>query len=108
MLQRQVRLARSIAEFMIESGLYEVLPVGGDKVSLQDRLERIYIIVLFRAKEQKLNEELVQRVKATRRIYISGTQWEGKSAARFAVANWQADDRDLSVVKEVLMDVARR
>jgi hypothetical protein len=54
-----------------------------------------------------LNAELVKRVNCSRRIYVSGTQWEGKAAARFAVANWQVDvERDLAVIKEVLREVA--
>jgi hypothetical protein len=50
----------------------------------------------------------VKRMNSTRKLYVSGTQWEGKAAARFAVANWQVDvDRDLAVVKEVLEEVCK-
>ena len=87
MLERQIRLARSIAGLILDSDDFELLPtpVNGD-VSRDARLRQIYIIVLFRAKDDALNNELVQRINATRRLYVSGTQWDGKPAARFADA----------------------
>ena len=70
-------------------------------------MENIYIIALFRARDEALNEELVQRINSKRRIYVSGTQWEGRPAARFAVASWMVDvERDLALVKEILESVA--
>ena len=70
-------------------------------------MENIYIIALFRARDEALNEELVQRINSTRRIYVSGTQWEARPAARFAVASWMVDvERDLALVKEILESVA--
>jgi hypothetical protein len=39
---------------------------------------------------------------------VSGTQWEGRAAARFAVANWQVDvERDSAVIRDVLDEVAQ-
>ena len=65
------------------------------------------MIVIFRAKNAELNSELVKRINGLRKLYVSGTQWEGKPAARFAVANWQVDvERDLAVIKDVLQEVA--
>jgi glutamate/tyrosine decarboxylase-like PLP-dependent enzyme len=103
-LERQIKLARAIAAFVLEHPAYELLPLADESFSsLEDRLARIYVIVIFRAKHEGLNSELVKRMNATRKLYVSGTQWEGKAAARFAVANWQVDvERDLAVVKEVL------
>ena len=100
MLERQIQLARAIASFISSSPKYELLPEGNVEGN-------IYIIVLFRAKEKKLNSNLVERINATRRIYVSGTQWNGKPAARFAIASWQVQvERDLAVVKEILQEVA--
>ncbi|TKA28012.1 hypothetical protein B0A50_04078 [Salinomyces thailandicus] len=109
MLVRQIHLARAIALFVLESADYELLPAPlNHHVTDEERLANIYIIVIFRPKNEELNGRLVRAVNATRRIYISGTQWEGKPAARFAVANWQAEvEWDLEVVKGVLLEVAR-
>lgn len=108
MLERQIKLSRAIATFIAESEAYELLPERGSDVSLATALERTFMIVIFRTRDEELNKALVQRINSTRRIYVSGTQWEGKPAARFAVANWQVDPEvDIELIKEVLQEVAR-
>ncbi|KAF2470451.1 pyridoxal-dependent decarboxylase [Lindgomyces ingoldianus] len=104
MLERQVQLARAIAEFIIESDDFELLPIfAGEK---DEVLGNVYMIVLFRANDEGLNKELVDRIKTTRKIYVSGTAWEGKPACRFAVSNWMANvEKDLPVIKEALRGV---
>lgn len=104
MLKRQIILSRGIAEFILDSEDLELLPkFEGTKAEL---LSNIFIIVLFRAKDQGLNKELVQRIKDTRKIYVSGTAWDGAPACRFAVSNWRANiEGDLPVIKQVLTDV---
>lgn len=106
-LERQVRLARAIAAYILENPAYELLPLTDiSSSSPEDRLARVYVIVIFRARDEALNSELVKRVNSTRKLYVSGTQWEGRAAARFAVANWQVDvERDLAIIKEVLEEV---
>ncbi|KAH3971039.1 hypothetical protein HBH70_239920 [Parastagonospora nodorum] len=105
MLERQIDLSRGIAKFILESETYELLPES-DK-SMEERLSTIYIIVLFRAKDGDLNKNLVDKIKATKKIYVSGTAWDGKPACRFAVSNWQTDvTRDLPIIEEVLQSVA--
>jgi glutamate/tyrosine decarboxylase-like PLP-dependent enzyme len=100
MIERQVRLARGIAKYIAGSEKYELLPKGNGE-------ESVYIIVLFRAKNEALNRELVQRINSSRKIYVSGTQWDGRPAARFAVASWMVSvERDLKLVKEILEEVA--
>ncbi|KAK0869508.1 hypothetical protein LTR87_013719 [Friedmanniomyces endolithicus] len=103
MLERQIKLARGIAAYLLQSKEYQLLPRPSSlEVSDARRLQDIYIIVLFRAIDDQLNKTLVQRLNATRRLYVSGTQWEGAPAVRFAIANWQVNGRDLDLVKEVL------
>ncbi|RDW92212.1 PLP-dependent transferase-2 [Coleophoma crateriformis] len=102
MFVRQVRLARSIASFLYGHGAYEVLATDGKD------FEDTHIVVLFRAKDQTTNAELVKRINGTRKIYVSGTAWDGKPAVRFAVSTWKVDvERDLELVKKVLEDVVR-
>ncbi|OQO01699.1 hypothetical protein B0A48_12736 [Cryoendolithus antarcticus] len=106
MLVRQISLARAIATYIDGHDAYELLPNDPSR-TLEERLANVYIIVLFRAKGQALNGELVQRINGSKRIYISGTQWEGRPAARFAVSNWQVDvERDIALIKKVMDDVA--
>lgn len=104
MLSRMVRLARIIAAFVRDSPHYELLPEGNDDAVA---LENTFMIVLFRARDEKLNEELVDRINRTGKVFVSGTTWEGRKAARIAVASWQVDvERDAAVVREVLTAVA--
>lgn len=107
-LRNQISLARGIARFVALTPGFELLPripPSFDKTREQG-LSRIYIVVLFRAVDDEINRQLVQRINNTRKIYVSGTQWDGMPAARFAVSNWQVDvDRDLALIKEVLLDV---
>jgi glutamate/tyrosine decarboxylase-like PLP-dependent enzyme len=105
MLERQIELSRGIAKFILESKEYELLPESHG--TLEQRLDNIYIIVIFRAKDDDLNKKLVDKIKATRKIYVSGTAWADKPACRFAVSNWMTDiKRDLPIIIEVLQTIA--
>jgi glutamate/tyrosine decarboxylase-like PLP-dependent enzyme len=104
MLERQIELSRGIAKFILESDGYELLPQHD--TSHEDILKGIYIIVLFRATNEELNKQLVNKIKTTRKIYVSGTVWDGKPACRFAVSNWMTDaKRDLPIIQQVLQDM---
>ncbi|KAF2813674.1 pyridoxal-dependent decarboxylase [Mytilinidion resinicola] len=106
MLEQQIALARFIADFIVDSDDYELLPYSdGPK---ENQIAQTYMIVLFKAKDNKLNEELVQRIKATRKVYVSGTAWEGLPACRFAISNWQVEStREFATIKEVLESIIK-
>ncbi|TEA12782.1 L-2,4-diaminobutyrate decarboxylase [Colletotrichum sidae] len=100
-LGRMVLLARKIALWIRESEAYELLPEG------EWDLQETHMVVLFRARADKLNEELVTKINGTRLMYISGTSWKGKKAVRVAVGSWRVDiDQDFEVVKKVLEEVS--
>jgi glutamate/tyrosine decarboxylase-like PLP-dependent enzyme len=101
MFARQVRLARGIARFLDVHEGYELLASPADT-----KYENTHIIVIFRAKDEVVNEQLVGRINNTRKMYVSGTKWEGRSACRIAVSTWKADaERDLKLVSGVLQTV---
>lgn len=96
MLQRQIALARRVAEWIRGMEGYELLPEG-----MADG--EVFVIVLFRARDEVVNTDLKTRINAQRRIYCSGTTWDGRPAVRLAVGNWMVDEkRDGPVVEEVL------
>lgn len=114
MFARQVRLARSIAKFIQCSEGYDLLAQGLKPEirkevatsSFNATFENTHVIVIFRAKDETTNAELVKRINATRKVYVSGTQWEGKPACRFAISTWKVDvERDLTLIKEVLESI---
>ncbi|KAK0616033.1 pyridoxal phosphate-dependent transferase [Bombardia bombarda] len=101
-LARMVRLARAVAAFVRDSRDYEWLPDEGAS------LESTHMVVLFRAKDERLNEVLVERINETRRMYVSGTQWKGMKAVRLAVGSWRVDvERDGEVVRGLLEGVVK-
>lgn len=103
MLQRQIRFARAVARYVHDHPHLEILPKS---LRSKDMSYEIYIVVLFRAKAKKLNDELLKRINETSQIYVSGTVWEGEPACRIAVSNWQVDvERDFKIVKGVLESV---
>ncbi|KAI8939314.1 hypothetical protein NX059_003104 [Plenodomus lindquistii] len=108
MLERQIASSRNIAMLMIGHPDFELLPVPPADMGAGDLIMGIFIIVLFRAKDPVLNSQLVDRIKATRKIYVSGTSWEGAPACRFAVSNWMVDvKRDTALIGEVLESVVK-
>ena len=99
MLERQIRLARRLADFIDSHEAYELLPRSTPRT--------VYIIVLFRAKQDDLNGELAKKINSAGKMYVSGTVWEGEQACRIAISNWKVDvERDFQLVRQVLDNVA--
>lgn len=102
LLARTVELSRRVSQFLKESSDYELLP------DEDAPLDEVFMIVLFRARDDALNEVLVERINGTRQMYVSGTSWKGAKAVRMAVSNWMVDvDRDFKVVTSILEAVAQ-
>ncbi|EXJ89367.1 hypothetical protein A1O3_02434 [Capronia epimyces CBS 606.96] len=74
MLKRQIALARRVTKWLLQDARFEAK-----------------------------NADFVTNVNATRHIYLTGTVWRGKPAARIAVSNWQVDvERDANIIQDVL------
>lgn len=104
---RQVRLARAVSKFLGSNEGYHLLAqksIQSQEVWKEGRsYDDTHIIVLFRAKDDKVNGELVNRINSTRKMYVSGTKWEGKPACRIALSTWKVDfERDLKLIRGVL------
>ncbi|PYI18461.1 PLP-dependent transferase [Aspergillus violaceofuscus CBS 115571] len=104
MLQKQIRLSRMIAGWLYDHPKYNILPAAGSKDTL---LDRTYMVVLFSAKDDSLNQSLAKRINDTSKMFVSGTSWDGRPACRIAISNWRAEEeRDFVLVTEVLQSVA--
>jgi glutamate/tyrosine decarboxylase-like PLP-dependent enzyme len=100
MLKRQIGLARRVAGWIFDHSGYELLPVGQNRAKM---LAQTLMIVLFRARDDTKSKNLVEGINASGKIYITGTSWDGRPAARIAVSNWQVDiERDSRRIFEVL------
>ncbi|KAG4419415.1 hypothetical protein IFR04_007466 [Cadophora malorum] len=103
MFARQVRLARGVSRFLSESEDFELLATQPNQ---SGEFDNVHIIVIFRAKNESVNAELVKKINDTRKMYVSGTKWEGKPACRIAVSTWRVDvGRDVRLVEEVLGEI---
>ncbi|ETS82273.1 hypothetical protein PFICI_07275 [Pestalotiopsis fici W106-1] len=100
-LARMVRLARGVAEAINASSDYVLLPHGNCAI------EDTHIVVLFRAKDEALNEKLVGSIHKRGEWYVSGTKWKGATAVRVAVSSWRVRvDEDLEAIKGFLARLA--
>jgi glutamate/tyrosine decarboxylase-like PLP-dependent enzyme len=96
MLERQIDLARRVARFISTHERFDLLPTG-------NTIDNVFMIVLFRSSNPELNKTLVQRINGTKKIFVSGTTWDGKPACRIAVSNWQVGgDRDFKIIADIL------
>jgi glutamate/tyrosine decarboxylase-like PLP-dependent enzyme len=101
LLEGQIAIARAVASFIKASPVYELLPKSTD-------IQNVYMVVLFRARSDALNARLVPLLNASKVIYVSGTQWDGRPATRIAVSTWRVDvRRDAGRVIAELENVAR-
>ena len=101
MISKMVGLSRRVAKYLQASEHYELLPDENADI------DEVFMIVLFKAKDKTVNEELVERINRTRQMYVSGTAWKGEKAVRVAVSNWMVDvERDWKVVTAILDAVA--
>jgi glutamate/tyrosine decarboxylase-like PLP-dependent enzyme len=64
--------------------------------------------VLFRVSAKQWshpegNDEYIEAVKGTEKVYVTKTVWDGQLAIRAAMSNWRTDlDRDLPIVQQAL------
>jgi len=56
--------------------------------------------VLFRYEDDARTDEVLARVQASGRVWLSGTSWDGRRAIRVSVSNWQTDDEETDLAVE--------
>lgn len=109
MMERMVITARAVAR-AIQScdDDYILLPEAGTGPGPFSIENDVHVVVLFRAKDDALNNVLVQRINEGNKWYVSGSSWDGKPAVRVAVSSWRADPEDaFIIVKESLTVISR-
>src|SRR3954467_15104658 len=53
--------------------------------------------VLFRFESDERTDEVLARVQASGRVWLSGTTWDGRKAIRVSVSNWQTGDEEIDL-----------
>lgn len=110
MLQRMVDMARALTSWLREPAqreVFELLPE--DEPGSEPSLEDVHMIVMFRARDPQLNDALVEKINASRDMYVTGTVWKGRKACRVAISNWRIQvERDMGVVTGILLRAVGR
>lgn len=107
LVTRLVLHARGIARHIYNHPAYDLLPASEEDEDEDAVIGKVFIVVLFRAKAEKLNKVLKERINKGGKMYVSGTMWDGREAVRIAVGNWRvgAGVEGWEVVREVLENV---
>ncbi|KAI9926734.1 hypothetical protein ASPWEDRAFT_46214 [Aspergillus wentii DTO 134E9] len=105
MLQRQIRLARMVSGWLFNHPEYNLLPESSSK---DEALSNTFMVVLFSAKSEQLNQQLAAKINETSKMFVSGTSWQGRTACRIAISNWRVEEeRDFALISGVLDGVAQ-
>ena len=62
--------------------------------------------VLFRFESDERTDEVLERVQASGRVWLSGTTWDGRKAIRVSVSNWQTGDEEIDLAVQAFADYA--
>ncbi|KAK6355118.1 hypothetical protein TWF696_004241 [Orbilia brochopaga] len=105
LIRRLILHARKIYEIIASDELSKVYELAVPNV------EDIFMVVLFRARDDELNEKLAEKINATGKIWVSGTVWRRQKSVRIAVANWRVGlevdgPGGVAIVRDVLKEVA--
>jgi glutamate/tyrosine decarboxylase-like PLP-dependent enzyme len=109
LVRRLILHAREIARVIYRHPAYELLPILEDGTE-EEAVNSVFMVVLFRAKDEFQNHLLRERINDTGKMYVSATVWEGLPAIRVAVGNWRVSGNKTGsdgwgVVEEVLQMV---
>ncbi|KAI5818400.1 pyridoxal phosphate-dependent transferase [Pyronema omphalodes] len=109
LVRRLILHAREIARVIYRHPAYELLPIIEDGTE-EEAVNSVFMVVLFRAKDEFQNHLLRERINDTGKMYVSATVWEGIPAIRVAVGNWRVSGNKTGsdgwgVVEEVLQMV---
>jgi glutamate/tyrosine decarboxylase-like PLP-dependent enzyme len=108
LVKRLILHAREIARVVYRHPAFELLPV--EDGTEEECINKVFMVVLFRARDPWQNQLLKERINETGRMYVSATVWDGKPAVRCAVGNWRVGEdkrgtEGWGVVEEVLQQV---
>ncbi|KLT38890.1 PLP-dependent transferase [Cutaneotrichosporon oleaginosum] len=110
-VRRNVAFARRVATYLASHPSYQLLNMSpewlasGAPVPLNIVLFRGAPGSRFDPESADAHTRLTAAINATRRMYVSGSQWGGKGAVRLAVSNWRTGDEDWEIVRAVLDEV---
>lgn len=112
-IRRNVSFARRIALHLASHPGYQLLNTSpdwlasGQPVPLNIMLFRGAPGSRFDPATADAHTQLTAALNATRRMYVTGTQWRGSGAVRLAVSNWRTGEEDWEIVRGVLDEIMK-
>ncbi|KKA29024.1 hypothetical protein TD95_004049 [Thielaviopsis punctulata] len=98
-----VAVTRALARGIAQMSEYEILPPG---VMHDDEFTSVSFILMIRLRDDEKNKTLVEKINGSREMFVSGSQWAGKKAARIAVSSHMTQMEDVAPVLALLKGVA--
>ncbi|KAL5594384.1 hypothetical protein BROUX41_001319 [Berkeleyomyces rouxiae] len=105
MVGQMVSVTRELAREIALLPEYELLPraraeAGGNKE------HHVSFILMISLRDRDKNKTLVDRINASREMFVSGSMWDGVPVARIAVSSHRTTMEDVAGVVELLKKVA--
>lgn len=136
LIRRNIQFARSIATYIQNSSSYDLLnpspPSSGLKGELssydmdsrsevessdltfgvENPIVPLNIVLFAPSSTSKIasGADLADAINATRKMYVTGTKWRGRSAVRLAVSNWRTGlggAEEVKRIEQILDEVMR-
>lgn len=101
-IDKNIQLTKKLADWIEHSKSYEL--------SYPCQMN----VILFRVNTESLTDEeadiktieLLHEINEDGRIFISPGHWQGKEVIRLCLSNWQTDDSDIEIAKQMLTELA--
>ncbi|HTW12390.1 MAG TPA: pyridoxal-dependent decarboxylase [Solirubrobacteraceae bacterium] len=102
-------LGRSGVALLVERSC-ELARVAAQRLGALPDIEILNAVVLnqvlFRFSDDALTDAALADVQRCGEVWLSGTQWDGRSAIRLSVSNWQTGEDDIERVIQAFSGVA--
>ena len=102
-VESNIRLSQKLASWLEHSEDYELI----HPCHMNVILFRPDASGLSQTEADNKTKKLLQSINSDGRIYLSPGTWQGNEIIRIALSNWQTDDQDIEIAKQVFIDLAR-
>ncbi|MFT6731946.1 MAG: glutamate/tyrosine decarboxylase-like PLP-dependent enzyme [Polaribacter sp.] len=101
-IENNIQLSKKLADWIEQSENYEL--------SYPCKMN----VILFRINATGMTDKeadiktvtLMKKINLDGRIFISPGHWQGKEVIRLCLSNWQTDESDIEIAKELLIELA--
>ncbi|MCF6194894.1 MAG: pyridoxal-dependent decarboxylase [Kangiellaceae bacterium] len=101
-VESNIRLSKDLANWLDQSDDYELVhPCHMNVILFRPNCD-----ALSHGDADDKTKRLLQKINTDGRIYLSPGIWENNEIIRIALSNWQTDDGDIEIAKQVFKELA--